>query len=169
MILHQPEKSMLRPVRPDDAASICEIYNHYVQHTPVTFEESPVSVDDMRARILKITESLPWLVCEEDGELIGYSYATRWRDRSAYRHSVEMTIYLRQESVGGGKGTELFGALLTELRSGGIHCAIAGALLPNPRSVALLEKFGLQQVAQFHEVGFKFGQWLDVGYWQLLL
>jgi len=160
---------MLRNATPDDAASICAIYNHYVLNTPVTFEETAVTADEMRSRILKVTEALPWLVCEEDGELIGYSYATRWRDRAAYRHSVELTVYLRPSSIGSGKGSELFAALLPELRRRGIHCAIAGALLPNPRSTALLEKFGMQQVAHLREVGFKFGRWLDVGYWQLLL
>lgn len=160
---------MLRKVDPEDAASICEIYNHYVLHTPVTFEETALTAQEMRSRILKVTEALPWLVWEENGELIGYCYAARWKDRTAYRYSVELTMYLRPAHVGGGKGTELLGALLAELRSCGMHCVIAGVLLPNPRSVGILEKFGMRQVAEFHEVGFKFGRWLDVGYWQLLL
>ena len=160
---------MLRNVRPDDASLICEIYNHYVEHTPVTFEEIPVTVSEMRSRILKVTESLPWLVSEEDGKLIGYSYAGKWRERSAYRHSVESTVYLHPASVGKGKGSELLGALLAELRSREIHCVMGGVALPNPASIALLEKFGLSHVAHFREVGYKFGAWIDVGYWQLVL
>jgi phosphinothricin acetyltransferase len=160
---------MLRDARPDDASSISEIYNHYVQHTPVTFEETPVAPDDMRARILRIAPALPWLVCEEDGKLIGYAYASKWRERSAYRHSVEATVYLHPTAIGKGKGSELLGELLKVLRTREIHCVMGGIALPNPASIALLEKFGLRQVAHFREVGFKFGQWIDVGYWQLVL
>jgi len=160
---------MLRFVRPDDAAPICAIYNHYILHTPITFEESPLAPQEMESRILEVVETLPWLVCEEDGKLIGYSYASPWKHRSAYRHSVEVTVYLHSHSAGKGKGTELLGALLAELRSRRIHCVIGGVALPNPASVALLEKFNLRQVARFREVGYKFGQWIDVGYWQLLL
>ncbi len=160
---------MLRDVRADDAFSISEIYNHYVQHTPITFEEIPVTPDDMRARILNTASALPWLVSEEDGKLIGYAYASQWRERSAYRHSVEAAAYLHPTAVGKGKGTELLGALLTELRTRQIHCVMGGVALPNPASIALLEKFGLRQVAHFREVGYKFGHWIDVGYWQLVL
>jgi len=160
---------MLRNVCVDDAPFICEIYNHYVQRTPITFEETPVTEAEMRSRILKVTEILPWLVSEENGKLTGYSYATLWKERSAYRHSVEATIYMHPASIGRGRGSELFGALLAELRPREIHCVIGGVALPNPASVALLEKFGLRQVAHFREVGYKFGQWIDVGYWQLVL
>ena len=87
---------------------------------------------------------------------------------SAYRHSVEATVYMRPGSVGKGKGSELLAALLAELRTREIHCVMGGVALPNPASVALLEKFGLRQVAHFREVGYKFGAWIDVGYWQLV-
>ncbi len=160
---------MLRNVRPDDAPSICEIYNHYVLKTPITFEEDPVSPDEMRQRILEVTQTLPWLVCEEDGKLLGYSYAKKWKERSAYRHSVESTVYLHPSSVGKGRGSALLDALLVELRARQIHCVIGGIALPNEASVAVLEKFGFRPVAHFKEVGYKFGRWIDVGYWQLLL
>jgi len=160
---------MLRNVREDDAPLICEIYNHYVQSTPITFEETPVAATEMRSRILKVTETLPWLVSEEDGKLVGYSYATKWKERSAYRYSAEATIYLHPTAIGRGKGSELLGALLSELRTRQIHCVMGGVALPNPASVALLEKFGLRQVAHLREVGYKFGTWIDVGYWQLVL
>ncbi len=160
---------MLRNVRPDDASSICEIYNHYVLKTPITFEENAVAPDEMRQRILNESQTLPWLVCEEDSKLLGYSYATQWKERSAYRHSVEATVYLLPSSVGRGRGSALLDALLAELRTRRIHCVIGGIALPNEASVALLEKFGFRPVAQFKEVGYKFGRWIDVGHWQLLL
>jgi phosphinothricin acetyltransferase len=160
---------MIRNVRADDAPLICDLYNHYVLRTPITFEETPVTATEMESRILKVTETLPWLVSEEDGKLIGYCYAAKWKERSAYRHSVEATVYLHPGSVGNGGGSELLAALLAELRAREIHCVMGGAALPNPASVALLEKFGLRQVAHFREVGYKFGAWIDVGYWQLVL
>ncbi len=160
---------MLRNAHPDDASSISEIYNHYVRHTPITFEEIPVAPGDMRSRILKITSALPWLVCEEDRKLVGYAYASKWKERSAYRHSVEATVYLHPAAAGKGKGTELFSALLADLRARQAHCVMGGVALPNPASIALLEKFGFRKVAHFKEVGYKFGRWIDVGYWQLVL
>jgi L-amino acid N-acyltransferase YncA len=160
---------MLRTVCPDDAPSIAEIYNHYILNSPATFEEDPVSPDAMRQRILETTKTYPWLVCEEDGELLGYCYSRKWRERAAYRHSVEVSVYLRQSAAGKGRGSALLSALLAELRTRAVHCVIGGVSLPNDASVALLEKFGFRPMAHFKEVGNKFGQWIDVGYWQLLL
>jgi L-amino acid N-acyltransferase YncA len=160
---------MLRNVTPDDAARIAEIYNHYILNSPATFEEVPVGPDEMRQRILETTHAYPWLVCEEDGKLLGYSYGRKWRERAAYRHSVEVSVYLDPIAVGKGRGSALFDALLVELRRRGFHSVIGGASLPNDASVALLQKFGLRQVAHFKEVGYKFDRWIDVGYWQLLL
>jgi L-amino acid N-acyltransferase YncA len=161
--------AFLRAVRPEDASAISEIYNHYVLRTQITFEEASVAPEEMRRRILQVTQTLPWLVCEEDGRLIGYSYATRWRERPAYRFTVEATVYLEPASVGKGRGSALLGALLTELRKREVHCVIGGIALPNEASVALFEKFGFRQVAHFKEVGYKFGRWIDVGNWEVLL
>jgi phosphinothricin acetyltransferase len=159
---------MLRNVSPDDANPICTIYNHFIAHTAITFEEEILAPEAMRQRIIEATKMYPWLVCERDGKLAGYAYGRQWRERSAYRHSVEVTFYLDPSSVGKGIGTELLGALLGELRNREIHCVIGGVALPNPASVALLEKFGLRQVAHFKEVGYKLGRWIDVGYWQIV-
>ena len=160
---------MLRPVHPDDAPAICAIYNHYVLDTPITFEEIPVAPEEMRQRILDVAGTLPWLVFEEDSQLIAYAYAGPWRPRSAYRFTVEATVYLDPASVGKGVGSALLDALLAELRMREVHSVIGGIALPNEASVALFEKFGFRQVAHFREVGRKFDRWIDVGNWQLLL
>ncbi len=160
---------MIRPVRPDDAPSICEIFNHYILESPATFEEVAMAPDEMRRRILDVTQTYPWFVCEEDGKVLGYSYGRKWRERAAYRHSVEATVYLHPSAGGKGRGSALFDALLNELRARQFHSVIGGVALPNPASIALLEKFGLRQVAHFREVGRKFDRWIDVGYWQLVL
>ncbi len=161
--------SMLRSARAADAHEISEIYNHYVEHTTVTFEEVPVSSTDMERRIATTIECLPWLVFEQDGRVDGYAYASRWKGRCAYRFSVESTVYLRQDTRGRGIGTALYSRLISELRDQDFHAAIGGVSLPNPASERLHEKLGFTKVAHFPEVGFKFGKWIDVAYWQLVL
>jgi L-amino acid N-acyltransferase YncA len=160
---------MLRNATTDDAVQICEIYNHYVLQTPITFEEQPVTPDDMVQRIREITESLPWLVWEEDGRLLGFSYASKWKERCAYRYSAESTVYLHPNSVAKGIGSQMYDALLTDLRGRQIHTVIGGIALPNEASVALHERFGFEKIAHFKEVGRKFDKWIDVGYWQVIL
>jgi phosphinothricin acetyltransferase len=161
--------SMIRTVRPSDAEVICRIYNHYIRNTVITFEEQPLTVMEMAARIEEYTTTLPWLVCENDDAVLGYAYAGIWKTRSAFRYSVESSVYLDSSAFGRGLGTLLYEALLAQLRARPIHAVVAGITLPNQASVALHEKFGFEKVACFREVGRKFDSWLDVGYWQLLL
>ena len=160
---------MLRPVCLDDAPSLCAIYNHYVTQTHISFEEAAVAANEMRQRIAKTTESYPWLVCEEDGALLGYAYGSKWRERPAYRFTVEATVYLHPSSAGKGRGSALLDALLTELRQRALHTVIAVIALPNDPSIALFKKFGFQQAAHFQQVGHKFGQWVDVANLQRVL
>lgn len=160
---------MIRRATIDDATQLCDIYNPYVLGTSITFEEQPVTVEDMTQRVQDTVQSLPWLVWEEGQRLVGFCYASKWKGRCAYRHSVESTIYLRPDVMGKGVGSQLYGALLDELRQRQFHTVIGGIALPNQASVGLHEKFGFEKVAQFKQVGNKFGQWIDVGYWQLLL
>jgi len=157
---------MIRTCAATDATPIAEIYNHYVRETVVTFEETPVSVDEMARRIEDIGARFPWLVWEDGGAVVGYAYASAWKSRSAYRFSVESTIYLTASYQGGGIGTKLYGALLAELKTRGFHTAVGGIAFPNPASIALHEKLGFTKIAQFAEVGRKFDRWVDVGYWQ---
>lgn len=158
----------IRPAQLADARGICAIYNDYVATTTITFEEDAVPDSEMAGRILEVTSAgLPWLVAVLEGRVVGYAYATKWRARPAYRHSVETTIYLDQEVFGHGVGGSLYRRLLDELRTCGLHTAIAGIAQPNPRSVALHERLGFRKVAHFSEVGHKMGRWVDVAYWQI--
>jgi len=164
------QQRIIRPARSADATALCAIYNHYVAHTTVSFEEEPVEAAEMAQRIRDVNAAdLPWLVMIEGDHVIGYAYATRWRARAAYRHSVESTVYLDQANIGQGAGRMLYEALLDELRGRELHLVIGGITQPNEASVALHERLGFRKVAHFAEVGMKFGQWRDVGYWQLQL
>jgi L-amino acid N-acyltransferase YncA len=161
----------IRPAVESDCVAIAQVYNHYVEHTIVTFEEAPVSVAAMTTRLAEVTErSLPWLVVEEAGRVVGYACATPWKTRSGYRFSAESTIYVDPAFVGRGLGSTLYRELLSDLRSRSeIHAVIGGIALPNAASIALHERCGMSKVAHFREVGYKFGRWIDVAYWQLTL
>jgi phosphinothricin acetyltransferase len=164
------ETVMIRAATPADAGAITAIYNHYVANTTVTFEEKPISSEEMARRIDDVQAvSLPWLVAQRESQVVGFAYAAPWKVRSAYRFSVEITIYLATTNTRCGLGSMLYRGLFSILRARGVHAVIGGIALPNPASVALHEKFGLEKVAHFHQVGYKFDQWVDVGYWQILL
>ncbi len=159
---------MVRPATPADASAICAIYDHYIHHTVVTFEEEPVPANVMAARMAEV-HPLPWLVLEEAGTITGYAYAGLWRTRAAYRNTVETTVYLAPDATGAGRGMMLYTALLDLLREQRLHVAMGVIALPNDASVALHEKLGFHRAGLFTEVGWKFGRWVDVGYWQLML
>jgi phosphinothricin acetyltransferase len=168
--MNQHQANLVRPATAADAEAIARIYNYYVANTVITFEEEAVPAPDMGARIAEAQSlSLPWLVAEVEGAIVGYAYARRWRPRSAYKYSAETTIYLERGYEGRRIGTTLYSALLPLLRERGIHVAIGGVALPNEASVALHEKLGFERVATFRQVGFKHDRWVDVAYWQLLL
>ena len=160
----------IRPAGQRDVAAIAAIYNHYIATTCITFETEPVSDEEMGARIDETHSSnLPWLIAEENGVVLGYAYASKWKGRCAYRYSAESTVYLGVASKGKGLGTSLYVALIDTLRERGLHAVIGGIALPNDASIALHERLGFEKVAQFKQVGFKQDRWIDVGYWQLLL
>lgn len=158
----------IRAAQPSDAQQICGIYNVYIINTCITFEEDPVSASDMASRIENVVKDLCWLVYEEEGRIRGYAYYTKWRVRSAYKYSVESTVYVDNNFKGKGIGRKLYSALIENARKQGIHVVIGGIALPNPESVALHEKMGFEKVAQFRDVGYKHNQWVDVGYWELM-
>jgi len=158
---------MIRDVTVDDATDIKDIYNHFVHTSIVTFEEEPVSVEEMKHRIELVTQKHPWFVWEEEGRVIAYAYATDWKQRSAYKQTVETSIYLHPEHAGKGIGKKLYSHLIDHLMQADIHAIIGGISLPNLVSVALHERLGFQKVAHFKEVGYKLNKWVDVGYWEL--
>lgn len=155
---------IVRDATSADAASIARIYNPFIRDTGITFEEVELGADEMRARIEAHTGE--WLVATDGDAVVGYAYAAPWRARSAYRFSVEITVYVDPARPRRGVGSTLYGALFPRLEQRGVHAILAGIALPNDASVALHERFGMKKVAHFEQTGFKFGRWIDVGYWQ---
>ncbi len=160
---------MIRPASPADAEAIALIYDPYVTGTIISFETEPVSAAAMAERIRGAQEAYPWYVREDDGVVLGYAYASKWKERQAYRHAVEVTVYVAPGQARKGIGASLYQVLLADLRRRGFHTALAGIALPNDASVALHERFGFRKAAHLPEVGWKLGRWVDVGYWALVL
>lgn len=152
-----------------DVAAICDIYNYYIENTVITFEEVTVPVAEMSRRVESYGKYFPWFVCEVEGAVVGYAYASKWKERAAYKHSVEISVYVHQARGRNGYGKALYSVLFAALTDLGIHVVIGGIALPNAASIALHESFGMHKVAHFPEVGFKFGRWIDVAYWQKVL
>jgi L-amino acid N-acyltransferase YncA len=158
---------VIRDASAADAPAIAAIYNYYITDSVVTFEEERVDAAEMARRMADVRDAgLPWLVAESSGTVVGYAYGAKWHKRHGYRFSAEVTVYLDKAAGGKGTGTALYTELLKRLRTAGFKSAIGGIALPNDASVRLHEKFGFKKVAHYERIGVKFGQWLDVGYWQ---
>ncbi len=161
---------IIRPANSADALQVSEIYNHYIATSHATFEIEPIEAGEMARRIDEVCGGgYPFLVCDDDGEVVGYAYGRQFRPRSAYGYSIEVSVYTKLGCERQNIGTMLYEKLFSEIKSRDFHVIIAGISLPNDASVRLHEKFGLEKVAHFREVGSKFDRWIDVGYWELIL
>jgi phosphinothricin acetyltransferase len=159
----------IRLAAPADAAQVREIYAPFCEESPVSFEIRPPSEAEIASRIITLTQTYPWLVCQRENEILGYAYACRHRERAAYRWAADVSVYIAPDWRGRGIGKGLLTALSALLRLQGFFRAYGGVALPNPASVALLESAGFQPVGVYHKVGFKSGSWHDVGWWVLIL
>ena len=160
---------MVRSAGPADAAAIAEIYRPYVTDSCVSFELEPPDEAEMARRVEKVIEWAPWLVCEVDGRVVGYAYASRHRERAAYQWSVEVSAYVRPEVQRGGIARLLYDELFAFLVRQGFYSAFAGITLPNDASVAFHLSMGFTLVGVFHKIGFKHGRWHDVGWYERAL
>jgi phosphinothricin acetyltransferase len=152
-----------------DAEAVCDIYAPIVRDTPISFEVEPPTPEEMRQRIARTLEVLPWLVCERDGRLLGYAYASRHRERAAYQWCVDVSAYVAANARRMGVARALYRALFAVLALQGFYNAFAGIALPNAASVGLHEALGFRPVGIYEAVGYKMGAWHDVGWWQLTL
>jgi L-amino acid N-acyltransferase YncA len=159
----------IRLARPSDAISILDIYAPYILNTSFTFETEVPPNEAFAKRIISYLEDWPWLVCEIDGVLAGYAYATRHRERAAYQWCVESSVYVRDNFQQKGVAGTLYNALFEILKYQGCRNVYAGITLPNDKSVAFHKKFGFTWIADYKDVGYKLGKWNTVSWWQLQL
>ena len=157
---------MIREANSKDAKAIASIYNHYISNTTISFEEKPVNENIVIQRI-NSNEKNKWWIYQSADELLGYAYSTKWKPRSAYRYTVESSIYLKPNNFRNGIGTALYIKLLESLKKEGFRRVLAGISLPNVSSVLFHENFGFKKVGKLEAVGYKFKKWIDIGYWEL--
>ncbi|HXY91093.1 MAG TPA: arsinothricin resistance N-acetyltransferase ArsN1 family B, partial [Acidimicrobiia bacterium] len=150
----------------DDVAGIQEIYADIVERTAISFESAVPGHLEIARRVAEVMPTYPWLVAADDARVLGYAYGHRFGERAAYAWSVETSIYVRDNARGQGVGTKLYAALFALLAAQGYQQALAGITLPNDASVGLHESVGFERAATYRAVGFKFGEWRDVGWWQ---
>ena len=151
-----------------DLDAVNTIYNHYVLHTPVTFDIDPWSLERRNEwfRGFDTTGRHQLFVAEDASKVIGFAYSGQFRVRAAYDTSVETTVYLAEESQGHGIGRALYEALFESLRAEDVHRVYAGITLPNPASIALHRALGFEPVGTFHEAGRKFDSYWDVQWFE---
>ena len=161
--------AVIRLAAEGDAEQIAAIYAPNVTDTIISFEFEPPGADEMRRRIEATLKRYPWLVCERQGQLLGYAYAGAHGSRAAYKWSVDVSVYVHGEARRTGVGQALYASLFAALNLQGFYNAYAGATLPNPASVGLHESVGFRLVGVYRGVGYKLGAWHDVGWWHLPL
>lgn len=152
-----------------DAAGILKIYAPYIENTSLTFETEVPGIDAFAERIRTYLQNWPWLVCEVDGVIAGYAYATRHRERTAYQWSVESSVYIHDDFQRRGIAQALYAALFDILKKQGFNNVYAVINLPNDKSVAFHERCGFKYFTTYEQVGYKLGRWKNVGWWRLIL
>ncbi|MGZ8551578.1 MAG: N-acetyltransferase family protein, partial [Chitinophagaceae bacterium] len=152
-----------------DAVAILAIYLPYIRNTSITFETGVPAVADFANRIRSYLDNWPWLVYEKEGQVLGYAYASGYRERVAYQWSVECSVYIHEDHLRSGIARALYSALFTILKVQGFTTVYAVINLPNEKSVAFHENMGFKYFATYEKVGYKLGKWKDVGWWQLQL
>lgn len=162
---------IVRDAAPDDLPGLTAIYNHYIVHSPVTFDLTEYEPEQRRQWL---EEHQPagrhrLLVATDDSGILGYATTSRWRAKAAYDPTVETSVYVRRDAVGRGIGSTLYAALFDAIAAEDVNTIVAGMTLPNDASRALHEKFGFREVGVFTRVGRKFGQYWDVGWFQRAL
>jgi phosphinothricin acetyltransferase len=170
MMRRMTRPATIRHAEPRDAVATAGIYAHHVAHGTASFDTEPRSETEMAEKIAECAaRGWPFLVAEAGGEVVGYAYATQFRDRPAYASTCENSIYIHPDHIGQGVGTLLLGALLEAATRAGFRQMIAVAGGAEPASAALHARLGFVEAGRMRSVGRKFGRWLDTLYMQKAL
>lgn len=156
----------IRSAKISDAKALIAIYAPYVENTAITFEYAVPSLSDFENRIAQTLQRFPYLVYEEEGEILGYAYASTYKDRAAYDWSCEVSIYVAEEARGKQIGTRLYDVLESQLIKMGIRNLLACITFPNDASIRFHRRRGYVTVAHLPKLGYKHQQWHDVVWMQ---
>ena len=154
-------ETVIRPAKKEDVSAMLSIYAPYVRETAVTFEYEVPSENEFIRRLDTVMTFYPWLVCEENGKVTGYAYASCFHERKAYQWDVEMSIYMEREARHRGNGRKLYETLFSILKAQGIYILYAHITYPNDASIAFHEAMGFERTAHFSRTGYKLGRWRD--------
>ena len=157
---------IIRVATTDDAQAIAEIYAPAVLERVTSFEIIAPDAAEIASRMGKVMKNYPWIVCETAGEVIGYAYASTHNERAAYRWSVDVAVYVNGRAHRRGVGTALYASLFEILAFQGIRNVYAGITLPNAASEGMHLRAGFSEVGVYHHVGYKFGAWHDVAWFE---
>ncbi|HVT13034.1 MAG TPA: GNAT family N-acetyltransferase [Fimbriimonadaceae bacterium] len=157
---------VIRLASPEDLPGILEILNREIREGYAHFSVESVTLAAIEQEFAQ-AGNLPWMVADQDCEILGFARANPWKSRGGYRHTCEVGVYVRPEAQGQSVGSRIYEAMIPELKARGFKTLLAGVALPNPASVRLHERFGFRQVGTLPQVGWKQGAWRDVGYWAL--
>lgn len=159
----------VRTVTLNDVQELLDIYSYYVLNTTITFEYDTPSMNEFTQRIQKITQKYPYLVATINDEIVGYAYATSYKERAAYDWSVETTVYVKNDKHGLCIGKTLYSQLEQALKDKNIVNMLACITYPNPKSIDFHTKFGFDKVGHFPKVGYKFNEWRDIVWMQKVI
>ncbi|SKB44683.1 GNAT family N-acetyltransferase [Dyadobacter psychrophilus] len=161
---------IIRSAAPKDLPSLLEIINHAILNTTAIYDYEPRTMDQQKAWFEQMfNDGMPVIVAERQGEVIGYGSYNIFRPKIGYKFSVEHSIYLDEKSRGIGVGGKLLGSLIQRARESGLHSMIAGIDAANRGSIEFHKRYGFVEKGYLKEVGYKFDQWLDLVFMQLLL
>ncbi len=163
------QKLQIRIAEAADAAHLLAIYAPYVEHTAISFEYETPSEEEFRNRIEKTLRSYPYLVGEAKGTIVGYAYASAFKERKAYQWAVETSIYLKEGEHAKGYGRQLYEALEAYLKMQNVLNLNACIVYPHPESVAFHERLGYRLIGHFTKCGYKFGKWYDMIWMEKML
>lgn len=162
-------KHMIRLAAISDSEDILSIYAPFIRDTAITFETEIPSIDEVSCRIKSISKQYPYIVYQIKDEVVGYAYASKHRERSAYRYDVDVSIYVLPEYHGSGIAHKIYDCLFEILKELGYYNAYAAYTVPNEKSIRFHEKFGFTLIGTHHKTGYKFGKWHDVSWLEKII
>lgn len=155
----------VREIEPGDIPACRELYNYYIENTTFSFETEPVSLEEFTARVERISESYPYLVCEEEGRIAGFCYLDRFSERGAYRFTCDLSVYVEKDSRGSGIGSAMTREILSRAKAMGLKTVVSVITGGNTASEDFHRKMGFELTASLPDVGCKFGKWLGISYY----
>lgn len=157
---------VIRYANPSDSDGILEVYRPYVTDTTITYEYEVPTKEEFYNRTCNIIKKFPYLVCEDQGTIVGYVYASTFRERAAYQWAVEISVYVKQEYQGAGIATHLYNHILKLLEKQGFYKVYAVIDVPNEKSESFHKKFGFKETAMLTKTAYKMGKWCDIKYYE---